>query len=192
MIRILGRWRPIAAALVTLSLLPSMARGQSGAGPSASSPSPVLPGLDASSLQTVYLLEQSGIETSGKLLQLSPDSARLLVDGTERRFPLGQVVRIQRRDSLRNGAVAGAVAGLVMGLVAGGISDCPGEDPGGRCAGFRAAAVALSTVVYTGFGVGIDALVRGRTTLYAAPSPTARRHWSPRGSAMVLSASVWW
>jgi hypothetical protein len=194
MIRMIGRWRPAVAAFVTLSLLPSQVLGQWVSGSTASAPQAAhaLHGLDALQLQTVYLLERSGTETSGKLLEFSADSVRLLVDGVERRFDTGQVARIQRRDSLRNGVITGAVIGLVMGLIAGGISDCPGEDPGGRCAGFRSAAVAISTIVYTGFGVGIDALIPGRTTVYNAPSSAARMRSWPREPAAVLHARISW
>jgi hypothetical protein len=126
-------------------------------------------GLATSDLSTVYVLDDTGMETSGRLLRLNPDSLDLLVDGTERRFEAMRVRRIQKRgDSLRNGAVIGAVVGLGMGLVAGGISDCPGDDPGGSCPGTRAALVLFSTGMYAAIGTAIDALLVGRTTLYRA------------------------
>jgi hypothetical protein len=117
----------------------------------------------------VYVTDRTGMETRGKLVGLDPDSLRLLVDGAERRFDVADVVRIEKRDGLRNGAIIGAIVGVAMGSVAAGLSDCPGDYPGGACAGFRAAALTVSTGVYAAIGTGIDALVRGRSTLYAAP-----------------------
>jgi hypothetical protein len=125
-------------------------------------------GLDVSGLQTIYVRDRAGAETEGKLLRLDVDSLVLLDHDVERRLAMDDVVRIQRRDGLKNGALIGAAVGVVMGLLAAGISDCPG-DAGGSCAGARVATVGVSIGIYTGIGVGIDALVRGRTTIYTRP-----------------------
>jgi hypothetical protein len=140
-------------------------------------------GLAPSGLQTVYVRDRLGVETPGRLLGLNPDSLLLLVNGVERRFDIADVARVQKRDSLRNGTIIGAIVGVGMGLVAAGLSDCPGEHPGGNCAGFRAAGVAVSTGVYAGLGAGIDALVRGRTTIYAASQATPAGAMSEPGLA---------
>ena len=133
------------------------------------------PGLATSGWSTVYVLDDTGVETSGRLLRLNPDSLVLLVRDAELRFEAARVRRIQKRgDSLRNGALIGAVVGVGMGLIAAGISDCPGDDPGGSCSGFRAAALLGSTGVYAAIGTGIDALVVGRTTLYEVPTAPPR------------------
>src|SRR5688572_22240697 len=125
---------------------------------------------------TVYVRDSSGVETSGGLLRLSPDSVVLLVGGTERRFEAARVTRIQKRgDSLRNGALIGAVVGVAIGAFVAGIADCPGARAGGGCPGNRAAAFLISTGTYAAIGTGIDALIPGRTTLYEAPAPPAAR-----------------
>jgi hypothetical protein len=134
----------------------------------AQQPADVWPGLDTSKLQTVFVTDAAARETAGKLLRIDPESLAMLVDGQERRLDRERIVRIQKRDTLRNGVLIGAGLGVALGLVSAGISDCPG-DPGGRCAGFRAMMVGMSTVVYTGLGVSVDLLVRGRTTVYRAP-----------------------
>jgi hypothetical protein len=159
----IARWPLALAALMSLVLTPSMASAQAAAPPQ-------LPGLSSSALQTVYVLDRSGMETSGKLLGIDPDSLVLLVDGSERRFEMSSVARVQKRDSLKNGTLIGAAVGIAMGLISAGISDCPGDDPGGSCAGARAAVFAVSVGVYSGLGAGVDALVRGRTTIYSAPA----------------------
>jgi len=152
-------WR---LAVVVVALVPGVANAQDTAAR--------WPGLASSRLSTVYVLDDSGAETSGKLLRLNPDSLVLLVDGHERQFESARVARIQKRgDSLRNGAIIGAVVGVALGVVTAGISDCPGDHPGGGCPGSRAALFLVSTGVYSAIGTGIDALIPGRTTLYEAP-----------------------
>lgn len=128
----------------------------------------VWPGLDTSKLQTMFVTDAAGEKTSGKLLRIDPDALALLVNGQERRLDRGTIVKVQKRDSLRNGAIIGAAVGLAVGLLSAGISDCPGE-PSGRCAGFRATAVVMSTAIYAGLGVGVDLIFPGRTTVYRAP-----------------------
>jgi hypothetical protein len=139
------------------------------------------PGLSTSEISTVYVLDDAGVETSGKLVRLNPDSIVILAGGAERRFDAAHIRRVQKRgDSVRNGAIIGAVIGAVFGAIGAGISDCPGADQSGGCAGSRAALFAFSTGVYTAIGAGVDAFVVGRTTLYpAAPGSSGR---SPAGS----------
>jgi hypothetical protein len=151
------------------------------------------PGLATAELSTVYVLDDTGVEASGRLLRLDPDSLVLLVGDTERRFDAARVRRIEKRgDSLRNGARIGAIVGAAMGLIAAGISDCPGNDPGGSCPGTRAAGVLLSTGAYAAIGTGIDALVVGRTTLYEAPAASPRSaRMPPRGRAAFNMVLRW-
>lgn len=151
------------------------------------------PGLARTELSMVYVLDDTGVETSGRLLSLDPDSLVLLVGDTERRFEAPRVRRIQKRgDSLRNGALIGAVVGGAMGLLATGIADCPGGDPGGRCPGFRAAGLLVSTGVYAAIGAGIDALVTGRTTLYQAPAAPPSSARTPYGRRFAMNVSIQW
>ena len=48
-------------------------------------------GLAGQGLATVHVVDDTGAETTGRLLQLRPDSLVLLVDGTERRFDQARV-----------------------------------------------------------------------------------------------------
>jgi hypothetical protein len=133
------------------------------------------PGLVESELSTVYVLDDAGTETTGKLVRLNPDSIVILVDGGERRFEAAHVRRVQKRgDSVKNGAIIGAVVGAVLGAIGSGIADCPGSGSGG-CAAARVGMFAVSTGVYTAIGAGIDSLIAGRTTVYSAPRAGAVR-----------------
>ena len=143
-------------------------------------------GLELKRLQEIYVRDVEGTETSGRLLQLNPDSLVILAGGVERRVDAGEVIRVQNRDSLKNGTLIGLAIGAGMGLMTAAISDCPGNDPGGSCGGARTAAVAVSMGVYSAIGAGVDALVRGRTTIYE------RRGASSPRSAFVPLARVRW
>jgi hypothetical protein len=146
------------------------------------------PGLSISELSTVYVLDDTGAETSGKLVRLNADSIVILAGGGERTFDAARIRRVQKRgDSIRNGVIIGAVVGVVLGGIGAGIADCPGVDQNG-CAGARAGLFVLSTSVYTAIGAGIDALVVGRTTLYTAAPPTVGR--LPGGSAGSASIGI--
>ena len=151
------------------------------------------PGLATAESSTVYVLDDTGAETSGTLLRLNPDWLVLRVGDTERRFDAARVRRIEKRgDSLRNGAVIGAIVGAAVGVLAAGISDCPGDDPGGSCPGFRAAGFLLSTGAYAAIGTGIDALVVGRTTLYEAPAASPRPARMPNRGRIAFNMAFRW
>lgn len=135
--------------------------------------------LDATSRPTVSVLADAGKEVTGTLLRVEPDAIVLGVRGREERFERTHITRVDRRgDSVRNGALIGAGIGVALGLAAALIADCPAPEPGGSCPGTRAAGLAISIAAYTGIGIGIDALVAGRTTLYpgAAPGAPEARH----------------
>ena len=140
-------------------------------------------GLNVSSLDTIYVTDDAGRQTEGKLLRLEPDSVVMLIEGAEQRFDAARVRRIDRRgDSLKNGAWIGAALGVLFGSITAGISDCPGDDPGGECTGFRIGTFAGALGIYTAIGVGVDALIPGRTRVFDAGRSTAavRRFSGPQ------------
>lgn len=152
------------------------------------------PGLDmkTAGLSTVYVVDDTGVETSGKFLRLDPDAIVLLVGGVERRFEAPRVRRIEKRgDSLRNGAVIGAIVGAAMGALTAGIADCPGSG-GGSCPGFRTTAFLFSTGIYSAIGTGIDAWVVGRTTLYEASAAPRRSAGTLYGKRIAINLNIRW
>lgn len=151
------------------------------------------PGLATVEPSTVYVLDDTDVETSGRLLRLDPDSLVLLVGDTERRFEAARVRRIEKRgDSLRNGAFIGAIVGAAMGVLAAGIADCPGDDPGGGCPGTRAAGLVFSIGAYAAIGTGIDALVVGRTTLYEARAASPPSPRMPHRGRVAFNMALRW
>ena len=154
----------IGAALVLMLLL-------CGGAAEAQEPARTWPGLDPSNLSTIYVLDNNGVTTSGRLLRFEPDAVVMLVDGADWRIESKRVRRIERQgDSLRNGAVTGAVVGGILGGLSAAVTDCPGSGSG--CPAYRILGPLLSAAFYSAVGTGIDALVRGRTTLYVAADPS--------------------
>lgn len=150
------------------------------------------PGLAVESSK-VSVLDDTGVETSGKLLRLDTDALVLLVGKTERRFEAARVKRIDKRgDSLRNGVIIGAIAGAAVGLLGAGLADCPGASPSGGCPGFRTAGVLVSGAFYAGVGAFIDARVAGRTTVYEAPGTSTRAARMPQRGQLAFNMTVRW
>jgi hypothetical protein len=145
-------------------------------------------GLTAAGMPTVFVLDDRGVETRGRLVKLDDDGVVVLVGSAQRRFELARVNRVSRRgDSLKNGAIAGAVFGAVMGVLASGLAEC--SDDRGRIsgcgAGARTALAVGSTAFYAAIGTGIDAAVQGRTVIYQAPA--ARISAGTKGMAVGMT-----
>lgn len=133
-------------------------------------------GLKVSALDTIYVTDDSGRRTEGKLLKFDADSLVMLVDGTEQRFDKTRVLRVDKRgDSLKNGTLIGLALGVVFGGIAAGISDCSGDDPGGSCTGYRVVGFASAVGIYTAIGTAVDAMIVGRTRVFDAGRQVATR-----------------
>ncbi len=146
-------------------------------------------GLNPSALSTVFVLDDRGAETTGRLLRFDEQSILLLVNGQERRIGLDRIVKIDRRgDSLRNGFVAGAVLGAAIGALTSGLADCrSGGQYQGCHAGGRVVFALVSAGVYGAVGTGIDAAIPGRTTLYRRPATGGAARPLSRGTAIGFS-----
>ena len=139
--------------------------------------------LSVEDLSTVSVLDTTGQETTGEPLTLDADSLVLLVEGAEQRFLAEQVQRVDKRgDSLLNGFLIGAAIGAAIGAGLGLMSDAW---PLVGALGFDSSGF--------GLGLGIDALRRGRTTLYDAPDASAGlMPPHPRLPGATLTYSVGW
>jgi len=144
---------PVYAAIVGALLLPGTVRGQG-----------VAPQRPAE--EVIVIQSGSGEEFRGRLVELSPTTLGLLVNGKRVDLPLENVLRIDgRHDSLKNGAVIGAavMAGLSVFGCAQGFSN------NAQCA----TGLIVNTGIGALLGVGIDALRKGRTTIYSKPAAVA-------------------
>ena len=158
------------------------------AAPAAAQQTTSAAGLRSEGLDTVFVQDESGGETKGKLLRLDQQSVMVLVDGQEHSFELADVRRIQKRgDSLKNGAITGAVLGAIVGSVIV-TADCQGVQY--YCTAGARTLIALGTAgIYSAIGAGIDAAIPGRTTLYQRPLTTGLARASGPGAAVRFKVS---
>ncbi len=84
--------------------------------------------------RTVAVVDDSGCETTGRLVRVTPESLTMKFDGHERAFELTHVTTVHEvGDPLTNGLAIGFLVGGALGVVGGAlVSDC-----GGWFEGFR-------------------------------------------------------
>lgn len=145
---------------------------------SAQPPAPSFQGLQrrVQMGELVFVVDESGVETKGKMETVSSNSISLTVDGIRRDFVATKVTRVDRRrpDSVRNGLVIGFGSGALLGFLAGRLADsgtCPRS--GIEC-GQGAGLGTIAGAIWGGVGGWlIDALAHEREVVYRRP---ARSH----------------
>jgi hypothetical protein len=167
---------PVSAALVLAFLVPAAALAQDRA----AKPAPPL----RTSEEVIVTQSTSGQELRGFLVELSPTTLALLVDGTRVDVPLERVLRIEgRNDSVKDGAAYGAAIG-------GGLTAL-------TCAqGLELQYCVPAAVFYAGLGAlagaGIDALHKGRTTIYSKPPPAVSLAVAPAPKGARAQLAIRW
>ena len=148
-----------------------------GSAVSAQTPRAATPSLDTTLTpgRTVWITDAGGREEKTRIVGVSGDIVTTTAGDDVRRLRTTDVVRVRVRhsDSLLNGALIGAGAAVASGLFL-----CRLTEPWENCrddAGpmFRIGALGA------GVGIGIDALIRGRRTIYEAPQGSLRLHAAP-------------
>ena len=113
---------------------------------------------------TVWITDTSGREQRGRVIKVTPELITLAADGDVRQMRASEVTRIRERqgDPVWHGAVVGAGVMLATGL-----SLCRLMEPWDACD--DPGPIVQMAAVGGGIGVAVDALVRGRRTVYEAP-----------------------
>jgi hypothetical protein len=137
----------------------------------------------------ITVLDNSGAESAGRILSLSPSSIGLLVDGSRQDLEEARVAAVFKRmhDPLRNGALVGF--GTAAGLFALTIASvgCEGCESWVLASGFVYASLGAAV------GVGIDALIARPKIVYEKAPSASRLRVSPifggrrRGVALQLN-----
>ena len=135
----------------------------------------------------VSVVDDDGRRIEGRVLEHSQESLRLSLDGSSQDIPIDRIVRIDKPDSLKNGALAGLGIGLAVGTLGAVLSSNGNIEPEWLLAGIGYQAVACTLL-----GTGIDAMFNNRRTLYerggrfqARVSPVVGR--GVRGAALSLT-----
>ena len=122
----------------------------------------------------VFVVDESGVETRGKVETVSDVSMELTVDGIRRGFDESSIARIERRrrDSVRNGLAIGLGSGALLGFLAGKAADSPTCPRSGIECGQGALLGAVGGAILGAVGGWlIDALTRNREVIYLAAAP---------------------
>ena len=144
----------------------------------------------------LVVLDNNGSEWTGRLLKIDEASMTLATSAGPHTIERARVAEVFRRgDSVVSGVAIGAVTGAILGVwftketgcgaLLTGYEPCPVSGYAERTA--TAAGLAA------GIGLGIDALVRGRTRIYPSekrgfwPAVRLAPQVSPRYAALVLS-----
>lgn len=150
----------------------------------AQSPSAATPGLRSilTPGMRVWITDGSGREEKTQIVDVSGEVVITTTNADTRRFQTADILRVSARqsDSVLNGALIGAGVAVASGLFL-----CSLTEPWENCRDdvgpmFRTGAVGA------GIGIGIDALIRGRKTIYEAASSSTRLDAAPvlgRGTA---------
>ena len=113
---------------------------------------------------SIYFRDSTGATSKAKILGLSPSSLQVMTKSGIRDLFEADVSEIKqwRNDSLANGALIGLAGGAAVGII-GAVAYCSG---GERCSGVAPAIMGWSALG-AGIGVGIDALIPHKLTIYS-------------------------
>lgn len=173
-----SRWRRVIA-------LPFVCVLSTGPAASAQVSRPIAAGLDGVLVpgRTVWITDSAGREEEMRVVGVSGEVVTATAAGGEvRSVRQGDVRRVTVRESdpLWNGALIGAGVAVASGLLL-----CRASEPWRNCRDDVGPMVRIGAIG-AGIGIGIDALIRGRRTVYDAAPAGARIDAAPviaRGTA---------
>jgi len=116
----------------------------------------VLPGAE------VAIVDDRGVEIEGRVQEVSDRHLRLAVRNGSRDIPIEEIVRIERPDGVKNGALTGLGIGVVLGVTSGLMA----VSGGSRDGAFIVGSIAGNGLICAGIGALLDAAVDGRKTVY--------------------------
>ena len=125
---------------------------------------------------TVFVQDEKGERTKGKITELSDTSLRIMTGGISGRtltFNADRVARVSKVDSRLNGFLIGAIAGAVPGLLLGhGLNSWCENELGSNCWVTYPYTAGLTGLVGGWIGFAIDGAIDGQTLVFARRSLT--------------------
>jgi hypothetical protein len=125
---------------------------------------------------TVWVTDSSGHEEKMRIVAVSNDSMTANTSDGVRRLRMSEInrVRVRQSDSLVNGALIGAGAAVASGLFF-----CRLMEPWDVCLNNNVGPMLRTGALGAGIGIAIDALIRGRRTIYEAGPGSMRLEAAP-------------
>jgi hypothetical protein len=118
----------------------------------------------------VFVTDDKGQQTKGKISELSPASLTILHGGYNEPtvFPSDRVIRVSKIDSRLNGFLIGLAAGAVPGILLGmGVSTYCNNESAGPCPVAIPIGAAIFGLAGGGIGYAIDGAINGQTLVFA-------------------------
>jgi hypothetical protein len=138
----------------------------------------VVPSLPIKSGATIFVLDDKGVEHSGRFLRADDVDLVMLVNDNEQLFKRDSIVQIDRRgDSLKNGAIYGALVGAPFGVV-------------GFLFSGNYGALLAPIGGYMAIGMGLDALYPERTRVYSGVAKMTAH--TPHGRGTSVQFTLRW
>ena len=133
---------------------------------------------------TVYVTDTTGMETKGKVVEVSASALVLDVKGVHQRVDQGSVRHVQRQgDSLWNGLLIGVAVGASAMLMADPTYERCTNDAEKLCPHSQMGQRILAVGIMGAAGAGVDALISRRNDVYLAPD---QRSQAGRAGAVPL------
>jgi len=125
--------------------------------------------------RTVWITGSSGREERMRIIGVSGNVVTATVAEDTRQLSTTDIVRVRARhsDSVLNGALIGAGAAVAAGLYL-----CTRTEPWENCRDDLGPMLRIGALG-AGIGLGVDALIRGRTTIYERERAAARIQAAP-------------
>lgn len=163
-------WLKRIALLILLS-------GSAGSAVSAQTPQGAKPNLETilSPGMTVWITDSGGREEQTRIVGVSGDIVTTTAGDDIRRLRTMDItrVRVRHSDPVINGALIGAGVAVASGLFL-----CRLTEPWENCRDDVGPMLRIGAVG-AGIGIGIDALIRGRRTIYDAAQGSTRLYAAP-------------
>ena len=135
----------------------------------------------------VFLTTQNGDRVEGVTGQITPDAIVVSTPAGIRTIPFRELRRAQKRDALWTGAAAGAGIGAALGIAVVANGECRPQQCHAEETGFVIGSAIYGALI----GWGLDALVKGKTTVFDS-DVSVRVGMMPRRGGMSAGVAIDW